>query len=141
MGILYEILLLSAVVFVASYLFLSIARDAQSGWPRTIFQIYLLSVCGVYFVSCWRRGGQTLPMKTWRMRLVTDDGHRLNAARALRRYIFAIPGMLSGISLLWAAFDKERQFLHDRLARTRIIRVGLQESAPGGPGSTRPIGG
>ena len=140
MSMLYEILLLSAVVFVASYLFLSIARDAQSGWPRTIFQIYLLSVCGVYFVSCWTRGGQTLPMKTWRMRLVTDEGHRLDAARASRRYIFAIPGMLSGISLLWALFDKERQFLHDRLAHTRIVRVGLQDSASRAAGSAQPTG-
>ena len=123
MSLVYEGILLSAVLFVSSYLFLSVARDAQSGWPRTIFQIYLLSVCGVYFVFCWMRTGQTLPMKTWRMRVVTADGGSLSAGQALRRYIFAIPGILSGISLLWAPFDKDRQFLHDRLAGTRIVRV------------------
>ena len=62
-------------------------------------------------------------MKTWRMRVVTEDGEPLSPGRAFRRYLLAIPGMLSGISLLWPVFDKERQFLHDRLAGTRIVRV------------------
>lgn len=126
MSLVYEGMLLFAVLFVSSYLFLSVARDAQSGWPRTLFQIYLLSVCGVYFVFCWTRTGQTLPMKTWRMRVVTADGGGLSVGQAFRRYIFAIPGMLTGISLLWAPFDRDRQFLHDRLAGTRIVRVREQ---------------
>jgi uncharacterized RDD family membrane protein YckC len=119
----YEGLLLCAVLFLSSYLFLSLARDAQAGWPRILFQIYLLSVSGVYFVFCWTRTGQTLPMKTWRMRVVTKHGDALGVDRAFWRYLLAIPGILSGISLLWAPFDRERQFLHDRLAGTRIVRV------------------
>ncbi len=120
-SLVYEGILLSAVLFVSSYLFLSVARDAQSGWPRAIFQIYLLSVCGAYFVFCWARTGQTLPLKTWRMRIVTEQGGGLSVGRAFMRYLLAIPGNLSGISLLWAPFDRERQFLHDRLAGTRIV--------------------
>jgi uncharacterized RDD family membrane protein YckC len=127
MSLAYEVILLVAILFLFSYLFLSLARDAQSGLPRIIFQIYLLSVCGVYFVFCWTRGGQTLPMKTWHMQLVTETGKTLSAGRAFRRYLFAIPGMLSGISLLWAPFDRERQFLHDRLARTRLVRVPSEQ--------------
>jgi len=119
----YEGILLFAILFIASYLFLSLARSAQSGWPRLIYQIYLLTVCGIYFVFCWTRSGQTLAMKTWRMRLVTASGRPLSAARALARYLLAIPGVLCGASLLWALFDRERQFLHDRLAGTRIVRT------------------
>jgi uncharacterized RDD family membrane protein YckC len=122
MSLVYESMLLLAVLFLSSYLFLSLARDAQSGLPRVLFQIYLFSVCGAYFLYCWTRTGQTLPMKTWRMRVVTQDGRPLTLDRALRRYLLAVPGMLSGISLLWVPFDKERQFLHDRLAGTRIVR-------------------
>ena len=122
-SLIYEGILLSAVLFVSAYLFLSVARDAQSGLPRVVFQIYLLSVCGAYFVFCWARTGQTLPMKTWRMRIVTEAGDGLSVATAFKRYLLAIPGILSGASLLWAPFDRERQFLHDRLAGTRIVRV------------------
>ena len=122
-SLVYEGILLFAVLFVSSYLFLSIARDAQSGLSRAVFQIYLLSVGAAYFVFCWARTGQTLPMKTWRIRVVTAEGGRLSPGRAFKRYVLAIPGMLSGLSLLWAPFDRDRQFLHDRLAGTRIVRV------------------
>ena len=119
----YEAVLLLAVLFVSAYLFLSIARDAQAGWPRTAFQIYLLTICGAYFVFCWVRTGQTLPMKTWRLRLVNTEGRTPSLGLACRRYLLAIPGMLSGASLIWALIDRERLFLHDRLAGTRIQRT------------------
>ena len=128
LSLVYESILLCAVLFVSSYLFLSIARDAQSGWLRTMFQLYLLAVCGAYFLFCWTRTGQTLPMKTWRLRLTAESGRALTFGTALRRYLFAIPGMLSGASLLWALFDKEHQFLHDRLAGTRIVRIETENS-------------
>lgn len=122
-SLVYEVLLLTAILFVSSYLFLVLARDAQSGLMRTFFQIYLLAICGIYFVFCWTRTGQTLPMKTWRLRVVTREPGRLGPPRALGRYLLAIPGMLTGASVLWAIFDRDHQFLHDRLAGTRIVRV------------------
>jgi len=118
----YESVLLFGILFVASYLFLAIARDAQSGLPRLLFQVYVLAVCGAYFVFCWASSGQTLPMKTWRIRLVTEQGKPLAVGRAFQRYLVAVPGVLSGIGVLWALVDRDRQFLHDRLAGTRIIK-------------------
>ncbi len=122
----YEGVLLFGILFVASYLFLGLARDAQTGLPHLLFQVYVLAVCGAYFVFCWTRSGQTLPMKTWRIRLVTEQGKPLAIGRAFRRYLLAVPGVLSGIGVLWALVDREGQFLHDRLARTRIVRLEKQ---------------
>jgi uncharacterized RDD family membrane protein YckC len=129
MSLVYEGILLIGILFVSSYAYLSFAREAQSGWPRALFQLYLLCVCGAYFVFCWTRTGQTLALKTWRMRIIREDGQPLTVSRALWRYLLAIPGMLSGISLLWAALDKDRQFLHDRLAMTRIVRTETPQSS------------
>lgn len=126
LSLFYEAVLLLAILFVASYLFLSLARDAQSGLPRLIFQVYLLAVCGAYFMFCWVRSGQTLPMKTWRLRLVARSGNPVSIATAFKRYLVAVPAMLSGIGILWALFDRERLFLQDRLAGTRIVRVGSE---------------
>jgi uncharacterized RDD family membrane protein YckC len=123
MSLFYEGVLLFSLVFIASYLFISLARDAQSGLPRLVFQLYLLAICGAYFLFCWVRSGQTLPMKTWRMRLVMRDGGPLRAPAALLRYLLAIPAMATGVGIVWAFFDRDRQFLHDRLAGTRIVRV------------------
>ncbi len=118
----YEGVLLFAILFLASYLFLSLARDAQDGLPRFVFQTYLFAVCGAYFMFCWVRSGQTLPMKTWGMRLVTTDGQAVPTRTALLRYLVAVPAICSGLALVWVLFDRDRQFLHDRLAGTRIVR-------------------
>lgn len=130
----YEGVLVFAILFLASYLFLSLARDAQEGWPRLVFQTYLFAVCGAYFMFCWVRGGQTLPMKTWGMRLVTADGQALSTRTALLRYLFAVPAICSGASLVWALFDRDRQFLHDRLAGTRIVRANGEQGTGNGNG-------
>jgi uncharacterized RDD family membrane protein YckC len=122
----YEAVLLFALVFVASYLFISLARDDQAGWARLAFQVYLLAVCGAYFMYCWMRSGQTLPMKTWRLRLVTVDGSPVTAGKALLRYLVAVPAMMTGLGMLWALFDRDRQFLQDRVAGTRIVRTERQ---------------
>ncbi len=128
----YEGVLLFGILFVAAYLFLALARDAQSGLPRLLFQVYVLVVCGSYFVFCWARSGQTLPMKTWHIRLVTQQGKPLALGQAVRRYLLAVPGIVSGIGVLWAFVDRDRQFLHDRLAGTRIVR--MDEQREGGRG-------
>ena len=100
---------------------------------------------GAYFVWFWTHGGQTLPMKTWRLR-----GRRAQTARPVNRrarspatcsrgcgscrrsrcircFALAVPQTLAVIAawfVLWAAavwLDPARQFLHDRLAGTRIV--------------------
>jgi uncharacterized RDD family membrane protein YckC len=143
----YEAVLLFGVVFVTGYALL-----ALTGWTyplrpgqRWVLQAVLFVVIGVYFVHSWVRAGQTLPMKSWRLRVVDRDGGPLSPARALLRYALAwslfAPGLLvigiagidglSSLLLLLASlllmlsvarFDPGRQLLHDRILGSRVIR-------------------
>ena len=70
----YESLLAIAIAFFAALLFYGAASGRLSGINRSLFQVYLIVILGLYFVWCWHRGGQTLPMKTWKLRLVSADG-------------------------------------------------------------------
>ena len=118
----YESLLLAGVAFFAALLFLGAAGASPSGWTRHAFQVYLFLVIGLYFVGSWRRGGQTLAMKTWKLRLVGADGARITLRQALVRYVCAWPCLLlGGIGILYAQFDRQLQFLHDRLAGTKLV--------------------
>ena len=91
----------------------------------------------VYFVWCWLHGGQTLPMKTWKLRIESADGTSLRPLQAMLRYMACWPSIvLGGIGIIWALFDREGQFLHDRIAGTRIAR--LPDSAPLNPPDERP---
>lgn len=87
--------------------------------------LHVVALLGAYFLWCWLHGGQTLPMKTWKLRIVDNSGMPLRPAQALLRYLLAWPSvLLLGIGLWWALVDSERQFLHDRIAGSRIIAAG-----------------
>lgn len=120
----YETLVLLSLWIVASFPFVGLTQGLDQAVARPLLQAYLLIVAGVYFVWFWRHGGQTLPMKTWRIRLRAVDGKAVSLRQAWLRYGLACLGLaFFGLGFLWALFDPERQFLHDRLAGTRLVLV------------------
>lgn len=123
------------------------AWHAETALRGIAFLVY-----GIYFVWCWSAGGQTLPMQTWHLRVVTRDGAPLTQRRALARYLLAwawvLPGWVvaslagwhgwamlatvGGNVVVYAALTlarPDRQFWHDAACGTRL--VALQPS----PGS------
>lgn len=125
LSMLYESLVAFATVFLAGLAFYGAAEGRLAGETRLLFQTYLFLVLGIYFVACWSRGGRTLAMQTWRMRIVRRDGAPLGVGRATLRYALAWVSLLPlGAGFLWACLDRDRQFLHDRLAGTRMVMTG-----------------
>ncbi len=119
---LYDLLLVAALVLVATFPFLAIVGDATDGWRRHVLQGWIVLVSGAYFVWFWTHGGRTLAMKTWRIRLIAEDGAPVGTARATHRFAVALLGLFAaGAGFAWALIDRERQFLHDRLSGTRLI--------------------
>lgn len=119
----YESLLLLAVLAV-TFLLPHIALGVGLGLvlPGWILFAHIFVVLGVYFVWYWDHGGQTLPMQTWKLRLSTPSGAPPSVTRLALRYALAWPSVTYlGAGLIWALFDRDRQFLHDRLAGTRVV--------------------
>jgi uncharacterized RDD family membrane protein YckC len=112
----YEALLIFAVAFFAAWIFFfaSGGRDATTGMARAELQAFILVVLAGYFLWCWLRGGQTLAMRAWKIRVVD-----VTPAKAAARFLIA--AALLPLSVLWALVDRDGQFLHDRLAGTRLI--------------------
>lgn len=133
-ALIYELLLLAAVWFIAAFVFLAFARSQPHGALRLFFQLYLWLVTAAYFGWFWSHGGQTLAMKTWHIRLVRANGEPVTLARAFGRSMLATLGYaLAGLTIVWAALDKDRQFLHDRLAGTRLVDTRADSGALGAP--------
>ena len=117
----YESLLVFGLAFFASLPFLGATGISAGGWMRHTYQGYLFLVLGLYFIGSWRHRGQTLAMKTWKLRVVGAQGARITLRQAALRYICAWPCLLlGGIGIAYALVDRERLFLHDRLAGTRV---------------------
>ena len=147
----YELLVVSALTLVAGFLTLPLDRSTAAGsdllrvpdaTARAMSFLVVFAVAGLYFAWSWTGGRRTLPMKTWRLTVVRADGRVPDARTALLRYFAAWLGpalalsaylalrpagvgtwatAIAGVNFLWAFFDSDRQFLHDRIAATRIV--------------------
>lgn len=142
---LYEAVLLFGVVFLADYLFDTLTQSRHALMLRNTRQAWLFIAIGVYFVWSWRYG-QTLPMKTWHIRLLGRDGQPPGWRVCLARYVLAwVPvliaaalvfavqrvSQLPATSLLvvfapmaifvWSWLDRDGLFLHDRILSTRLV--------------------
>lgn len=105
----------------------------------------LFLVLGAYCVWGWSGGRRTLPMKTWRIAIETVSGSKVSFTGAALRYCawwigpaLAIAAdaalrpsgyrrwalALLALNYAWALLDTEGQFLHDRIARTRLTLAG-----------------
>ena len=150
-ALLYEALMLLALVFITSFLLTPLVSpgSASSGSlmlpspaGRVVSFVSLFMLGAAFFGWSWSEGRRTLPMKTWRLALVTNDGARPSRRTALVRYAavwigpaFAVAAYalaapsgfgalawpLVGTNWLAAFVDPERQFLHDRIAGTQLI--------------------
>lgn len=142
---LYEGVLLFGVLFVAGYLWSAVTQQRHALQGQSGLQVFVFVVLAIYFVVFWTRGGQTVAMRAWNVRLVTADGAPVGRLRALLRYlaswIWFVPALLAArLAGLQSAFEifvllivgvlayallallhPHRQFLHDTLCGTRLV--------------------
>ncbi|MFZ4711059.1 MAG: RDD family protein [Zwartia sp.] len=149
-SMMYEGVLLFAVVFLADYLFDTLTQSKHGLMLRGARQAWLFFAIGVYFLICWARGGQTLPMKAWHIRLVALDGTPARLKQLGLRLILMWVLPLLGAAAVWGLsratswpsalmlivvapftvliptwFTPQQQFLHDLLSGTRLINVAV----------------
>jgi uncharacterized RDD family membrane protein YckC len=120
----YDLLPMIPLMMAVSALFLWIhgGRPLEPGSLMMVLErSSILGLVGLYFVLSWRRGGMTLGMRPWRLRVLAADG-KPAAWRALWiRYFVAL--LLPGVCWLWCFFDAERRGLHDVAAKTLLVRL------------------
>lgn len=124
-GLLYEALVILALTLFLFLLPVALFSGVAQRMPGPgLLWLYLFLLLGVYFVGCWVKAGQTLAMKTWCLWLVDAQSSRpLRPLQAFVRYGMGWLCWPTGLALLWSFFDRDGQFLHDRIAGSRMIYV------------------
>lgn len=123
-AILYDGLLLLALLFVATAV-ITLPLGNPSGFTLLIFQLFVFEIIPLlFFTGFWSRGGQTLGMRAWRLKLVRIDGRKVGWSDALKRHLAALLSLLVfGLGFVWILVDPEKLAWHDRLSRTRLVIV------------------
>ncbi len=98
--------------------------DKDSLRLNPFYLIYLFCVMVGFHILFWIRGGQTLGMRAWRLRVVREDGEGLGFRDALVRYLCAILSLAAlGLGFLWVFIDRDKLTWHDRLSKTRLVII------------------
>lgn len=119
---LYESLLLVAFLLVAAFPIAALTRHLPPEIGIAVLRLYLFLAAGTYFAVFWRKG-QTLAMKTWRIRLVSTAGGVPSRSQVWLRYSLACLNLIVlGIGWWVALWRQDRQFLQDHFAGTRLER-------------------
>lgn len=147
----YELLLLAAMAFVAGFVMLPFVSPQSAVtheltipplYVRTLMACVLAGGATLFYAWSWSEGRRSLPQKVWRIRVVNRRGEPLVWKQALSRALLVWIGpvlalaawpvmhaaghgpyaaLLVTVNYVWALFDGDRQFLHDRLAGTRLV--------------------
>ena len=127
----YDLLPLLALWFAAVVLALALtggALDVRRLADKMLVQALAFGVCIAYFVVSWTRGGQTIGMKSWRLRVVRDDGRSPDIVHALLRFAVAIVSLApAGLGFWWALFDAQGRTWHDIAAGTLVVRLEKEQ--------------
>ena len=148
----YDLLLALALAFVATFAMLPLTRGeailaSTPGLVGHAYHALIAFVAFAYFGWSWTRGGQTLGMRAWRIRLESADGRPLRWPAALARFVLgAATAWLAALgawylrnpgnaleaggaaalvaplvaNFAWAAFDAAGRTLIDRAVGSRV---------------------
>jgi len=125
-SILYDSFLILASMIILAFVWRFIATKLGLAESKLILDIgYNVIIFGLLFFFYqffWLRGGQTLGMTAWRLRLVKKDGSKLRLRDTALRWLLAgLSLLLFGLGYLWCIVDREKRTLHDIYGNTKIV--------------------
>ncbi|MDW2980441.1 MAG: RDD family protein [Rhodanobacter sp.] len=148
LALVYDLLIVLAIVMVVGLLCQLVTggqliRTGAAVVVPAWYQALQGAVVAAYFIGSWRRGGQTLGMRPWRIQVTRDDGGAPTLQQALIRVLVAaaplvllllepvigLRATLWTLLAVWAGwfavalFDPRRRALHDIAAGTEIRRL------------------
>ena len=124
-AILYDLIALLAIWFFAGLIVVISLQGNAVDPGNLLFLIYLIAVAYAYFGWCWTRSGQTLGMKSWKIRLVANETRQsIGWKCAAIRFAAAIISLSAlGLGFFWSVFDRDSRTWHDRISRSHMRKV------------------
>jgi len=121
-AILYDTLLIAAVLFLATLPFIALRGGEPVEPGNLLYQATLVFVTFAFFVGFWSRKGRTLGMQSWGLQLQTMDGKIPSISTVSLRFFAAILSWIPfGLGFVWQLWDKDKLTWHDRLSGTRLV--------------------
>ena len=133
-AIVYDLLVVVGVMMFATALALGVSNllAALGWWPLAgeqdhasrlmvnwLYRAYLVMVLVGFYSLFWSKGGQTLGMKAWRLRVQNTNNQSISFRQAVIRFVFSF----AGFGNFWVLFNKDKLALQDIVAKCEVVRL------------------
>jgi len=119
----YDGVVIISLMMLAALAAILAGFDGQTAMKDPFYTLYLLSIWFLYLTWCWHKGGMTVGMRAWRVRIEDGDGNRPGWGKASIRCLSALLSVaVVGVGFLWLLVDPHKRTWHDILSNTRLIR-------------------
>ena len=117
----YDLLLLASIFFFGTLAIIPFTGGQPIEHGNLPYDVYLLAISYLYFTWHWTHGGQTLGMRSWKIRLRQNDAGNVRWGNASLRFLLAmLSGLALGAGFFLALIDPDRLAFHDRYSNTRL---------------------
>jgi uncharacterized RDD family membrane protein YckC len=121
-AITYDLFLLLAVLFVATALVLPLNAGSAFTAQQIFYPVYLFIISFLFYAWFWTHGGQTLGLRAWNIKVLTQNRQPISWKQALVRYLSAIVSWgMFGLGFLWIFVDKNHHSWHDIISGTALF--------------------
>lgn len=123
---LLDLLLTSVVFFILGMVIGYVAPNINTSSTEVAFNLLAILITWIYFANSESGIHQaTFGKRALGLKVCDVSGNRLTFGRASGRFFGKIiSGLIFGIGFLMVAFTKQKQGLHDQMAKALVIRTG-----------------
>jgi uncharacterized RDD family membrane protein YckC len=121
--ILYDSAIVLALLMLATLFAMLVGLGQKTALKDPGFTLYLLIIWYLYLTWCWHKGGMTVGMRAWRVRIENSNGLNPGWGKATVRFLASLVSAAAlGIGFLWSLGDSRKRTWHDILSGTRLVR-------------------
>ena len=122
--IVYDCAIVVSLLMLATMLAMFAGFGGRTAMKDPVFTLYLLSVWFLYLAWCWRKGGMTVGMRAWRVRIRDENGNRPGWGKSAIRFLASLlSAAAGGLGFFWALVDSRKRTWHDILSGTTLVRI------------------
>jgi len=121
--IVYDFVIVISLLMLATLLAMLAGFGGRTAMKDPAYTFYLLSIWFFYLAWCWHKGGMTVGMRAWHVKIEDESGNRPDWGKATIRFLASLLSATAvGIGFAWALLDSRKRTWHDILSGTRLVR-------------------
>lgn len=120
---LYDGLAIIALLMLVTAAAMLLGMENRTAGKDPVYSAGLLVVWFAYLGWCWSRGGMTLGMRAWKVRIENANGDCPGWGQCAVRFMVSwLSAGAAGMGFAWSLFRSDRKTWHDLASNTRLLQ-------------------